>query len=1062
MLVVSLALTTHAFAEDKKYGYESKVGGGKGDKFTDPEKATVQAALDKIKGMTFTDKNATYSGKTIAADLQKMLDDGRMGKGVGAEKGTYATTLPDGKATTDGDRMNIADHHVKDGDNANFQNTLCHEWLHTTQAGGSEAATEAPAYQLGMAAYLAKGGGHGDKAYVKDSVAVDGYKTDIANARAMLPQGKGPALGAVRSKSDCGQEYYLLQNPGKLYFWNAGAMRDSISALTPNHRFFDMITYPLAGACERILIFGSNMTNPSNPIGTITVVDANPTHFFARRDSVLIGTKYPFSVARDTTTGKLYVLDVHFTGQGISILTDTNGDKVPDQRQTFAPHGFAGLDSAEALQMVQHPSLGLGLSVGDRDGRGLDEIRASHLVRFIGDLNHDGIADFTQLYPQAEGAALAPTFSRQLRIGDNDVEVVGMAGHQVQIQQTDATGDPNLGVLGAITIGATAVPQLVSLSSSLFQGEYLKPVDVTNFTQPATPSQPCTGTISATAGAGGQIFPSGNVVVPCGSNVPFNIQPAPCHHIADVLVDGVSVGPVPSYFFSDVETNHTIAASFAVDQYVITTTVNGNGTISPSGPVTVACGSNQTFNFTPDPGFVIRQVVADGDSQGAVASYTFTNVNTNHDLTCFFKTPLVAPPYEPDKWNDGPGDPPTPDKQQGSNNCYRYAVNDHTATGGFARPGRNGGNNPPRPGTKDHPKAGYDCAAFKAAAKADGLANSTKDAVCDNGYKVALVVGFVQQGDDVVQDYHWYRQDADGSWSHKPGGQPATNKDSGGNGINNPETADKGKTKDGTKQYDNFCGYFCVTKATAVQLVYQGGIIPSAAVAGLVDLMRGTSASTESGGGPALASNQISATPLALSGEDDTTAVFTSQADLDSIASMLTGLTPTSDPSWQSQLGYAGISMIVDAVPPIGSERVRVWNNVVRIDQGASRSYYSDSKRLESWLLRRVYGPEFVSVPGGTLPRTPQLAPSHPNPFAALTNIPFALDAAARVELRIYDVSGRMVRKLVDQEMEPGRHQVIWDGRDGNGGAVRSGTYFYKLTLNGTLIGSEKTIFLGQ
>ena len=45
--------------------------------------------------------------------------------------------------------------------------------------------------------------------------------------------------------------------------------------------------------------------------------------------------------------------------------------------------------------------------------------------------------------------------------------------------------------------------------------------------------------------------------------VTFTITPASCYQIADVLVDGVSVGAVASYTFNDVAANHTIAASFA-------------------------------------------------------------------------------------------------------------------------------------------------------------------------------------------------------------------------------------------------------------------------------------------------------------------------------------------------------------------------------------------------------------------------------------------------------------------------------------------------------------------
>ncbi len=74
-----------------------------------------------------------------------------------------------------------------------------------------------------------------------------------------------------------------------------------------------------------------------------------------------------------------------------------------------------------------------------------------------------------------------------------------------------------------------------------------------------------TYTITASAGAGGAIDPSGALTVDCGTNRTFTITAGPGHHVGDVLVDGGSVGAVTSYTFTDVQAAHTIAASFAPD-----------------------------------------------------------------------------------------------------------------------------------------------------------------------------------------------------------------------------------------------------------------------------------------------------------------------------------------------------------------------------------------------------------------------------------------------------------------------------------------------------------------
>jgi hypothetical protein len=74
--------------------------------------------------------------------------------------------------------------------------------------------------------------------------------------------------------------------------------------------------------------------------------------------------------------------------------------------------------------------------------------------------------------------------------------------------------------------------------------------------------------IVASAGPGGSIAPSGIVVVACDGSQLFNITPDAGYQIQDVLVDGVSQGPIPSYEFTHVLSDHTIHAEFASVQAV--------------------------------------------------------------------------------------------------------------------------------------------------------------------------------------------------------------------------------------------------------------------------------------------------------------------------------------------------------------------------------------------------------------------------------------------------------------------------------------------------------------
>lgn len=89
-----------------------------------------------------------------------------------------------------------------------------------------------------------------------------------------------------------------------------------------------------------------------------------------------------------------------------------------------------------------------------------------------------------------------------------------------------------------------------------------------------------------------------------------------------------------------------------------------------------------------------------------------------------------------------------------------------------------------------------------------------------------------------------------------------------------------------------------------------------------------------------------------------------------------------------------------------------------------------------------------VSAVGGSAPRFTSLAQTYPNPFNPQTTIAFDLPGEMAVSLRIYDTAGRLVDVLMDDEIaRQGRNEVVWRGRDSNGRALPSGTYFYRLEV---------------
>jgi len=177
-----------------------------------------------------------------------------------------------------------------------------------------------------------------------------------------------------------------------------------------------------------------------------------------------------------------------------------------------------------------------------------------------------------------------------------------------------------------------------SVTSADFNADGTKDVAVSNGTSNSVSVLMSTRQfkITATSGANGAIFPSGIVNVLDSSSQAFTITPNVGYHIANVLVDGSSVGPVTSHNFTVVTANHTISCSFAINQFTTTATAGPNGTITPSGSVVGNYGTVQSFSIAPNIGYHIVDVLVDGVSQGAVAAWTFPFLDADHTVAASF------------------------------------------------------------------------------------------------------------------------------------------------------------------------------------------------------------------------------------------------------------------------------------------------------------------------------------------------------------------------------------------------------------------------------------------
>ena len=132
----------------------------------------------------------------------------------------------------------------------------------------------------------------------------------------------------------------------------------------------------------------------------------------------------------------------------------------------------------------------------------------------------------------------------------------------------------------------------------------------------------------------------------------------------------------------------------------------------------------------------------------------------------------------------------------------------------------------------------------------------------------------------------------------------------------------------------------------------------------------------------------------------------------------------------------------------IGESLDGTWSLTVTDNAG------QDTGTLNSWGIHDVTGYDCEStvsaVGGGHLPTRFAVRQNHPNPFNPATTINFSVPQdAGQVTLAIFDISGRLVRTLESGSLSAGHYQRQWNGRDAQGRAVGSGTYFYRLSGRG-------------
>ena len=575
--------------------------------------------------------------------------------------------------------------------------------------------------------------------------------------------------------------------------------------------------------------------------------------------------------------------------------------------------------------------------------------------------------------------------------------------------------------------------------------------------------------ITASAGANGTIAPSGATSVSHGASQAYTITPASCAHVADVLVDGVSVGAVTGYTFSNVTADHTIAASFAINTYTLTASAGANGTISPLGASTIDCGTSLAYAITPATGYHVADVLVDAVSVGAVSSYTFNNVTADHTIaTSFVVNPAVAAisdlaATQVKSGNDGDGTTKillswTAVPAGSTVEIYRAGF------GAYPEYDDGGGVIPSAPSYP--PGAPWSATAVTSPGGVDELSGR------DFYYYVAFVT-------DTYGTHSPASNLTAGTLNYHLG--DVSNGTTPGQGDNVVDLADisllgahygltgaaaasygyldvgptTDRTVDGRPMTDDSIEFEDLMMFAINFEVVSQPISPT-----VTDRRQGSPQRSRP------ASQQASdALGLTVAAQVTTGDVFNAHLSLAGTGGVQAiSVLLAWDPAVVEPISASGTSTLGDqggvAFPPqlgaldaallgvrgvglAGEFGTITFRAIASGDAGVHvatvRARSSDNQDVAISLS----GPGPVGVPD--LPRGTSFRGAYPNPFLYATTLEFGLARAGAVQLSIYGVDGRRVRTLIAGRMEPGFARPTWDGRDDQGQRVPAGVYFARL-----------------
>jgi hypothetical protein len=300
--------------------------------------------------------------------------------------------------------------------------------------------------------------------------------------------------------------------------------------------------------------------NPSNGSlsGTAPNLTYTPNNGFNGIDS------FTFTATDGTTTSNIGTISITVG----SIVTTHSIVASAGSNGSISPSGFVTVNDGNSQSFTISPDAGYhvdtllidGSPVATSTSYTFNSVTSDHTIEAA--FAADPIAQYTLTYTAGAHGSISGTSPQTVNAGSNGTAVTAIAdaGYHFVNWSDASTANPRTD---------TNVNANISVTASFA----------------VNPAH----TITATAGSNGSISPSGAVTVADAGNQSFAITADAGYHVADVLVNGVSVGAVPSYSFTNVTSDQAISVSFALDPDVtppaiLSTSIPADITIEATGP----------------------------------------------------------------------------------------------------------------------------------------------------------------------------------------------------------------------------------------------------------------------------------------------------------------------------------------------------------------------------------------------------------------------------------------------------------------------------------------------